>query len=124
MKYYLFFLLFSVISVYSFSQSNPRTSDNRSNTHDVDRLDRGATYSLEQKKTKKKKSKYSISKHLDNKVKEYEKRMQATAKKYAKMEKEMKKPQYSDPTYFGHKKKPKKRPPGKKKFCKECQMVH
>jgi len=36
----------------------------------------------------------------------------------------MKKPQYSDPTYFGHKKKPKKRPPGKKKFCKECGIYH
>ena len=37
---------------------------------------------------------------------------------------EMEKPQYSDPSYFGHKKKPKKRPPGKKKFCKECGMYH
>ncbi len=34
------------------------------------------------------------------------------------------KPQYSDPLYFGHKKPPVKRPPGKQKFCKECQMKH
>ena len=40
------------------------------------------------------------------------------------MAKEMEKPQYSDPTYFGHKKPPKKRPVGKKKFCKECGMSH
>ncbi|MDW7690978.1 hypothetical protein R9C00_20515 [Flammeovirgaceae bacterium SG7u.111] len=35
-----------------------------------------------------------------------------------------KKPQYNDAMYFGHKKKPKKRPPGKRKMCKECGMVH
>ncbi len=33
-------------------------------------------------------------------------------------------PTYGDPMYFGHKRKPKKRPPGKRKFCKECGMVH
>lgn len=33
-------------------------------------------------------------------------------------------PAYNDATYFGHKKKPKKRPPGKRKLCKECKMVH
>jgi len=33
-------------------------------------------------------------------------------------------PQYSNKFYFGHKKKPKKRPPGKKKFCKICQFKH
>ncbi|MCS7005081.1 MAG: hypothetical protein NZM38_07120 [Cytophagales bacterium] len=43
---------------------------------------------------------------------------------YQKMEYEMEKPQYKDPTYFGHKRKPKKRPPGKQKYCKECGMKH
>jgi len=43
---------------------------------------------------------------------------------YQKMEYEMEKPQYKDPLYFGHKKKPKKRPPGKQKYCKECGMKH
>jgi len=56
--------------------------------------------------------------------KEWEQRMEANAKKYEKMAKEMKKPQYSDPTYFGHKRKPKKRPPGKKKYCDVCGIVH
>jgi len=62
--------------------------------------------------------------YFDQKIKEYEERMVANVKKYKKMEKEMKKPQYSDPSYFGHKRKPKKRPPGKRKFCKECEIVH
>jgi hypothetical protein len=34
------------------------------------------------------------------------------------------KPQYNDPTYFGHKRPPKKRPLGKRKFCKECGIRH
>lgn len=34
------------------------------------------------------------------------------------------KPQYSDPTYFGHKKPPKRRPLGKRKLCKECLIKH
>ena len=72
----------------------------------------------------KKKSKDSYSRQFDKKVEEYEKRMVANAKKNEKIAREMKKPQYSDPSYFGHKKKPKKRPPGKKKFCKECKMSH
>jgi hypothetical protein len=60
----------------------------------------------------------------DQKKKEYDKRMEANAKKYREMEKQMKKPQYSDPSYFGHKSKPKKRANGKKKFCKECGIRH
>ena len=34
------------------------------------------------------------------------------------------KPQYSNPLYFGHKKKPKKRKRGKQKVCKECGIKH
>jgi hypothetical protein len=87
--------------------------------------DRGATYEVGTSiKVRKKKSKYSLAGEFDKKVEEFDKRMEANAKKYKKMAKEMEKPQYSDPTYFGHKKKPKKRPPGKKKFCKECEMYH
>lgn len=66
----------------------------------------------------------SFNQKLDQKVEEYHKRMKANEKKYKKMAKQMEKPQYSDPTYFGHKRKPKKRPPGKQKFCKECGIKH
>lgn len=47
-----------------------------------------------------------------------------TAKDIQKIEKMKSKPQYADPMYFGHKKPPKKRPPGKQKYCKECGMRH
>ena len=90
--------------------------------------DRGATYANQPEKLSKKrhrgKKELSYSEQFDQKVKEYYDRMEANAKKYKKMEKEMKKPEYSNPTYFGHKHPPKKRPPGKKKYCKVCGMVH
>ncbi|VXD13504.1 conserved hypothetical protein [Marinoscillum sp. 108] len=57
-------------------------------------------------------------------VAEFRKRIANTTRKKAKMEKKAAKPQYSDPLYFGHKKPPKKRPNGKKKFCKECGLTH
>jgi hypothetical protein len=55
---------------------------------------------------------------------EFQARMKAVAKEMAKRDRMMSKPQYSDPSYFGHKRPPKKRPVGKRKFCKECEMVH
>jgi hypothetical protein len=57
-------------------------------------------------------------------IQEYQQRMKKNARKYNKVERIKDKPQYSDPSYFGHKRKPKKRPVGKRKFCKECGIVH
>lgn len=115
-------VLFVIISCsFSFAQSAKKKSTKKNSKQEIDR---GATYETGTTKDKKKKTKYSLSKDFDNKVVEYEKRMKDNVKKNKKIAKEMKKPQYSDPTYFGHKKKPKKRPPGKKKFCKECGMYH
>ena len=72
----------------------------------------------------KSRSKHTYEVYFDKKIKEYNERMKANVKKYKKMARLMKKPQYSDPSYFGHKRRPKKRPPGKRKFCKECEIVH
>lgn len=121
MKYYLIFLLILISFSCSFAQTTTKKSTTKKDKTEVDR---GATYENKSSKAKKKKTKNSISKSYDQKIVEYEKRMEANVKKYKRMAKEMKKPQYSDPSYFGHKKKPKKRPPGKKKFCKECGMYH
>lgn len=60
----------------------------------------------------------------DQLVVEYHERMKENAKAAKKKAKEMEKPQYSDPSYFGHKRKPKKRPPHKMKFCEECGIRH
>ena len=51
-------------------------------------------------------------------------RMDQVAKAHRKAEKEQAKPQYSDPTYFGHKRPPKRRPVDKMKYCKECGIRH
>jgi hypothetical protein len=59
-----------------------------------------------------------------NSEREYYERVEAFAKTRRKNEKMLMTPQYSDPTYFGHKRPPKKRPPHKMKFCKECGIRH
>ncbi len=59
-----------------------------------------------------------------NSEKEYYERVEAFAKIRRKNEKMLMTPQYSDPSYFGHKRPPKKRPPHKMKFCKECGIRH
>ncbi len=76
------------------------------------------------KRSRKKGEGYSYLENLDKKKEEFEERMKENAKEYKKLQRKMKKPQYSDPMYFGHKKKPKKRPVGKRKLCKECGIVH
>lgn len=55
---------------------------------------------------------------------EYYERVAAVAKTREKTARIMEKPQYSDPTYFGHKRKPKRRPPHKMRLCKECGIRH
>jgi hypothetical protein len=67
---------------------------------------------------------HPYTKYYDRLIEEYKERMEANVKKYKKMSREMQKPQYSDPMYFGHKRKPKKRAVGKRKYCKECEIVH
>jgi len=125
MKINLIVLLFILSCATTLAQSakkEPNRENSRNNRREE--VDRGATYGLETTKVKKTKLKRSVAKDFDKKIEEFEKRMELNAKKNEKMEKELKKPQYSDPTYFGHKHKPKKRPPGKKKYCKECGMYH
>lgn len=62
--------------------------------------------------------------YLDQARVDFYERMEQKAKDRAVMAKELKKPQYSDPMYFGHKKPPQKRPRGKKRMCTECGMMH
>jgi hypothetical protein len=77
-------------------------------------------YEPEKKGKKKSKSRKATYNAMD----EHENRMKAVVKDHRKAEKEMLKPQYSDPSYFGHKRKPKKRSPDKMKFCKICEIRH
>lgn len=54
----------------------------------------------------------------------FEERMKAVAKQKEKEAKMAEKPEYSDKLYFGHKRPPKRRKPGKKKYCKICEFAH
>jgi len=77
------------------------------------------------KKSKKKKSAYDkFNITMDQKVGEFKERMEANAKEDRKRLRQMDKPQYSDPSYFGHKRKPKIRKVKNRKFCKECGITH
>lgn len=73
-------------------------------------------------KKKKKTSPFYSTK--EEEVAAFRKKMKTVYKQKAKEEKLAQKPEYSDPSYFGHKRPPKKRPPGKQKFCKVCKMKH
>lgn len=118
-------IILLVTGAFSLAAAQSRSESSRENVPQA--FDRGATYETETSKKeqkRRKKSKYSLAGEYDRKVEEYHKRMEANIRKNNKIAKEMEKPQYSDPTYFGHKKPPKKRPVGKKKFCKECGMSH
>ena len=62
--------------------------------------------------------------NTDDYREQFRDRMKVVAKQRKKDLKMAEDPQYSNPLYFGHKKPPKKRKNGKKKFCKECGLVH
>lgn len=78
-------------------------------------------YPQEEKAPQKKKSSGKVTYNAEQK---YYDRVEAIAKQERKNEKEMEKPENSDPLYFGHKKPPKKRPPHKMKYCKVCGIRH
>ena len=55
---------------------------------------------------------------------EFYNRVELAAKEKQRLLKILSKRQFSDPTYFGHKRKPKRRVPHKMKFCHECHIRH
>lgn len=55
---------------------------------------------------------------------EFYERVEKAAKEKQRILKQLSRPQYSNPAYFGHKKKPKKRPPHRMRYCSECHIRH
>lgn len=107
------------------SNGNSAYSEAAPSSRNSGESSRSSSASAEQRKAMKKRGKRaSKGKTHDDLVQEFEDRVEANAKRRKKEAKLAEKPQYSDPSYFGHKKKPKKRPVGKRKFCKECGIVH
>lgn len=60
----------------------------------------------------------------DEMWREVEANKRRVRKKYRLWARLRKRKQYSDPTYYGHRRKPKIRPVGKRRYCKECELVH
>src|SRR6478609_4363078 len=55
---------------------------------------------------------------------EFYERVENAAKEKQRILKKLAKPQYSNRLYFGHKHKPKKRPPHKMRYCEQCGIRH
>ncbi len=119
-----FFVCFAVVA--GFSQAQKQDPDDREMTYSETP---SSLHPGEQRKeTKSRTSKSSKTKVVQKTgrdlEKEYYDRVLAVAKAREKAARIMEKPQYSDPSYFGHKRKPKKRPPHKMKYCRECGIRH
>lgn len=130
---YSFYFLFSLMLIFAGCASSRKPALNHGDSSygqaaPSSRTPGGDTGSMDaigmKQGSKKKSAGVSRGKTHADLVREYEERMEANAKRYEKEAKLAEKPQYSDFSYFGHKKKPKKRPVGKRKFCKECGIVH
>ena len=109
-----FSILFTISILHSIFAQNSRDIDNSANT------------STKNKKSVKifKSGKNSSFKTQEESKKVYEDRMKQVAKDIKKSMRLLKKPQYSDKSYFGHKRPPKKRPLSRRKLCKVCGIVH
>jgi len=138
MKYFLITVLILTCFTFTSQAQDKKAEKKQKRTEQAERDNSFAPFSpagsavesAEQTTSKKsrqakKESYYEIfNRRMDQKMIEFRQRMKQNAKDAKKEARMMKKPQYSDPMYFGHKRKPKKRPVGKRKFCKECGIVH
>lgn len=127
MKYLLILAIGTFTFSTSFAQTKKRDRQKTTPTSTDPGYSRNESWDTifpEGKNTAKKSKTGGAMAYQADKIREYEERREDNAKRYKKMAKQMAKPQYSDPSYFGHKKPPKKRSPGKRKPCKRCGMVH
>ncbi len=125
MKYILIFSFLCLLAMDGMAQSNTNKKDKvAASSRSASSAEPGSDNSIFMDTKTTAARRKSGRKTTQDLKQEYHDRMEANAKKYKKMAKEMEKPQYSDPSYFGHKNPPKKRKPGKKKFCKECRIRH
>ncbi|MGI9544478.1 MAG: hypothetical protein ACR2MX_14555 [Cyclobacteriaceae bacterium] len=124
MKYFIIVVLlgctFCVTQVQGQSKKEKKKSDSESYQQAPSSRDPGSSTTAARKSVKKSGGSNFNSQAMED----YAKLKKENAKKYRKIEKMKDDPQYADPSYFGHKKRPKKRKVGKRKYCKECGIVH
>lgn len=114
----LFFVLLALISTTALAQSRKSKKKAESTTQPT------ALDPLPQKDYAPKASRKASKGPTYGSEEKYYERMAQLEKTRRKNEKLQSLPQYSDPMYFGHKKPPKKRKPGKMKYCRECGIRH
>jgi len=114
----IFVLILTFLVIVANSEKSQAQTSRDSETFEV------KTENSSSKKKRKNSFSKRYTKKLNDSVKEFDELMKSNVKKRAKIARKMQKPQYSDPSYFGHKRPPKKRPVGKRKMCKECGIVH
>lgn len=119
---FTFVLMMAVVS--SFAQSKKKKKEKEEATTSEGQATSLAPYYTEKKYEPSKSKKKPNKKTTYDATEKFYDRQEAIAKQERKAEKEMEKPQYSDPLYFGHKHPPKKRPPNKMKYCKVCGIRH
>lgn len=125
MRYFvLIFLCLSCLTGFAQKKKKTKSIEGKSNSFAPYAPSEEKTEKRTIKKAKKKSFNAAYNKNLNQKVDDFEARMKANAKEDQRLARKMQNPQYSDPSYFGHKRKPKKRPVGKRKLCKECSIVH
>ncbi len=124
LSFTIFFACFVVVA--GFSQSQKQKSDNQEMMYGEtpSSLHPGQQRNESKSRSSKSSKKKVVQKTGRDLEKEYYDRVLAVAKAREKAARMMEKPQYSDPSYFGHKRKPKKRPPHKMKYCRECGIRH
>ena len=127
----VFVLLFIFSALVSFGQSAKKKKQQRPKADErglpaPTTLDPNVQQTLEPKKqtSKRSKKRKSSKGNSYSPEQDHSDKMAALDKERRKVERMADKPQYSDPSYFGHKRPPKKRPPGKMKYCKECGLRH
>jgi len=118
---FLFIGLLVLTTVTSFAQSKRKKKEMKEAVPEQQPTSLAPAYTKKVYEPKKKKATGKVTYSARDKF--YD-RMEALEKANRKAEKEMQKPQYSDPMYFGHKRPPKKRPVNKMKFCKVCGIRH
>jgi hypothetical protein len=117
-------LLFILIAAFSYGYGQSRTPSNSTAPSSLQPGSVDASGKEQKTKASEQKKKTSGNKTTYDARERFYARMEDVAKANRKAEKEMQKPQYSDPSYFGHKKPPVKNPPAKMKYCKECGIRH
>jgi hypothetical protein len=115
---------FFLITVCAFAQEGERKGDNDDTVGNTRANSLAPAKKVEKRVEVRRREKASKGKTSYDAQQEFYQRVVAVAKERRKAEKIMKKPQYSNPMYFGHKHPPKKHSAKKMRYCKECGIRH